>query len=380
VEQALTRWESQGLVKPELAEALRREAEEAHREATSRWGQILVAALGAVALVLAAILFAQRNWENLGEAGRTAVLQITGGVVYLGGLVINRRASWRYSGLLLQSGGMGVVLSGLFYSAEAWSPGSGGAWSMAVLALLVPAFTARISWQQGPLMAGIHAAAGYGYLSAFLYLGLELEAGSIFWVLDALTLALVVGIPLWLRGAPADLRDRALTLLGVSLWAGLALALLTGAESLDMDEDAVLAMDVWLALIAAMTLWGIHRSPAAFRRAGYEINLALCVGVGGILMMWTGSEPLDGGIELGMALGGATGLAGMAYGISQRSSYVLVVGALTGLLASWIFAIDQAGATGGVVAMAVSAVVLFWVSTRIRTTASGRQAGPEDLL
>ena len=63
---------------------------------------------------------------------------------------------------------------------------------------------------------------------------------------------------------------------------------------------------------------------------------------------------------------------------------MLVVGALTGLLASWIFAIDQAGATGGVVAMAVSALVLFWVSTRIRTGGNGaggngRQAEAEDL-
>jgi len=155
----------------------------------------------------------------------------------------------------------------------------------------------------------------------------------------------------------------------VSLWAGLVLALMTGVGPLDMGEDAVLAMDVWLLLVVAVTLWGIHLSPSEFRRAAYETNLALCVGVGTVLAMVTAGETWDLGIEGAAAAGAVVGAMGMAYGLRWSAQQVLVTGALAALLATWVFAFNQAGALGGVLALLISAGVLFWISTRIRAEA-----------
>ena len=102
VEEALDRWVANGLLEASHADTLRAEAEQAHAEATRRWGQILIASLGAVALILAAALFAGRNWPNLSDGMRTAFLLAAGLLVYLLGLRLFRRLSWRYSGLLLQ--------------------------------------------------------------------------------------------------------------------------------------------------------------------------------------------------------------------------------------------------------------------------------------
>ena len=74
VEQALERWLDRGLVSPEQAAALRMEEEAHHARTTRRWGQILMASLGAFALILAAILFAERSWASLTDGTRTALL------------------------------------------------------------------------------------------------------------------------------------------------------------------------------------------------------------------------------------------------------------------------------------------------------------------
>ena len=125
VEEALERWVSKGLLGPALAEALRVEAEGAHRARTRRWGQLLVAILGAVALILAAGLFAERNWQDLSQGARTAVL-VAGGVgVWLIGLAAHRHRGWEIPGVLLQGGGQAVLLVGFAYSSTAWDSGSG---------------------------------------------------------------------------------------------------------------------------------------------------------------------------------------------------------------------------------------------------------------
>jgi hypothetical protein len=82
--------------------------------------------------------------------------------------------------------------------------------------------------------------------------------------------------------------------------------------------------------------------------------------------MFTAGEVWMGGAE-GAALGGAlVGGLGAWYGLGHRSHQVLVVGSLVLLFATWVFSIAQRGALGGVLALLVSAAVLFWISTRIR--------------
>lgn len=363
---ALDRWVGKGLLDAAGAEDLRREAELHHLESTRRLGQILVASLGAVALILAAVLFAQRNWPNLSEAARTVVLLAAGLVVYLLGLRVRRRLAWRYSGVLLQAGGWGVLISGIAYSYNAWADGSPAAVAMGVLSLAIPVATAPVSFREGVLMTGVHAAAAYGFVGLFFGRTFGMSYDQVVWWLDGVTALAVVGLPVVIRTRGGEVADRALAAFAVSVWGGLVLVSMTGAGPLEMQENTVWPMDVWLLLIAGVTLWAIHLGPATLRRAEYEANLAVCVVVGGFLAMATANGPLGLGTGSLAAFGAGVGVAGMAYGLGQRSAGVLLTGALMMLLNTWIFAIDNAGAMGGVVALLVSAAILFWVSTRIR--------------
>jgi len=369
VEAAVKRWEAKGLVSQEQAAALRMEEEGFHAASTRRWGQLLMASLGAFALILAAVLFTQRTWESLSEPVRTGLIVGGGAAVYAAGLGVFRRAAWRYSGVLLQTGGLGVILFGLVYSSNAWPDGTGGAVGAGALAFAIPVVLAPLSFREGVIMAGIHTALAFGYLTVFLDRTFGLDFDAIVWFLDGAALAAIGVFWLAIRRWPEEYTDRALVAFAVSMWAGLVLALCTGLGPLDMPEHAILAMDLWMLLVAGLTLWGIHRSPSEFRRDAYETNLALCVAVGGLMAMFTAGETWDLGAEGAAAAGALVGALGSAYGLRWRSHQVLLVGALVILLGTWVFAVDQAGAMGGVLALLASAAVLFWISTRIRAEA-----------
>ena len=82
--------------------------------------------------------------------------------------------------------------------------------------------------------------------------------------------------------------------------------------------------------------------------------------------MVTAGEAVGLGTAGVTASGGLVGIAGLMYGLRWRAPQVLISGAVMMLFATWIFAVEQAGAMGGVLALLVSAGLLFWVSTRIR--------------
>jgi hypothetical protein len=366
IDQALDRWTDKGLLSPEQAAELRAEAEVEHRAGTRRWGQLLVGILGAVALILAAGLFAERSWGSLSWAGRTAVL-VSGGLGVWGlGWAVRRGSGWQVPGILLQAGGQGVVLVGLAYSANAWPSGTPAAWGVGLAALVTLAVLGPLGFHEGVLMSALQTALSLLYLALFLDRALDLDADTIVWCLDGVV-AMAVAAQILLMGRWAeDQRDRALMALATSLWAGLVMVVITGFGPLDASTSGVLGMDLWLVLIAGLTLWGIHRAPTELRRDAYELNLALCVAVGGFLAMYTLGETfnLD---SAGAGVGGvAVGALGMIYGLRHGATEALLAGSGVALFATWVFAIGEAGALGGVVALLVSAAVLFWLSTRLR--------------
>ncbi|MEJ2538536.1 MAG: DUF2157 domain-containing protein [Gemmatimonadota bacterium] len=366
IEEALKRWVDKGLVDPELAAALRDEAEVAHRADTRRWGQLLVAILGAIALVLAAGLFAERSWDTLTDGARTGLLLAVGGAAYLLGLAAHRRAGWEIPGTLIQAGGQAVILVGLTYSATIWDSGSPGAWATGLAALLILAVLAPVGLHEGVLMTAVQTAFSLLYLAVFLERAVGLEGDAIVWTLDGVV-AVSILVQLLLVGRwDAERQDRALMALATSLWAGLVLALVTGLGPMDASPSGVLGMDLWWALMVGLTLWGIHKAPGELRRDAYEVNLALCVVVGGLMLMYTVGETFQldsaGAGLIGVLVGGL----GLGYGLRYGATAVLVSGSLVALLATWVFAIGQAGALGGVVALLVSAAALFWLSTRLR--------------
>ncbi len=366
VEEALERWVSKGLLEPALAEALRDEAEGAHRARTRRWGQLLVAILGAVALILAAALFAERNWQDLSRGARTAVL-VAGGVgVWLTGLAAHRRRGWEIPGILLQAGGQAVLLVGFAYSHTAWDSGSAVGIAVGVAALVVALILWPISFAEGVLMSAIQTAATLLYLAIFLERAVGMDEDAIVWTLDGVILLAIVVQGLLIRRWDRERQDRALMAFTTSLWAGLVLAVITGFGPLDASDPGILGMDLWLLVIVALTLWGIHRAPSELRRDAFETNLAICVAVGGLMAMFTAGETFELGAEGAGVAGALVGGLGLLYGLREGATSVLVTGSLLALFATWVFAIGQAGALGGVVALLISAGVLFWLSSRIR--------------
>jgi len=374
IDKALDRWTTKGLLSHAQAAELRAEAEVEHRAGTRRRGQLLVAILGAVALILAAGLFAERSWDSLSVGGRVGVLVAGGAAVWGLGWALRRRVSWDVPGTLLQAGGQGVILLGLAYSERAWTSGTPGAWVVGLAALVTLAVLGPMGFHEGVLMAAIQTALSLLYLALFMDRALGLDADTIVWCLDGVV-ALAVAAQILSMGRWAeDQRDPALMALATSLWVGLVMVVITGFGPLDASTVGVLGMDLWLILIAGLTLWGIHRAPTELRRDAYELNLALCVAVGGLLSMYTLGETfnLD---SAGAGFGGvAAGAAGMMYGLRHGATAALLAGSGVALFATWVFAIGQAGALGGVVALLVSAAVLFWLSTRLRAVDEGPHA------
>ena len=367
VDAAIDRWESVGFVSHDTAEALRQESQEARRLLARRLGQWFVAALGAFALVAAAVLFADRNWEDLTEGARTVIVGVGGAAAYAVGLLVRNRYRLRPTGNLIQFAGLSVVLASLIYSMNAWADGTAGAVIVGLIAVVVPAVTAPVALRQGEATTGMHVVLLLLYLAVAMDRGLGMEMDGIVWVLDAVLLVVIIGVWFGIRRWPVQHRERALVTLGVSFWAGLVLAFFTGVGPLDLSDQALYATDVWAALMLGVTLWGIHGAPEEYRREAYQAQLAAMIFVAGLLWMFTAAEVWNMDAD-GFALMGAIwGAAGLVYGLRFGNTQALSLSALPALIGIWVFAVESAGAVGGIVALLISAGMLFWVSARIRT-------------
>jgi uncharacterized membrane protein len=372
VDQAILRWLTKGLLSPEQAAALQEESAAEHRRQSRRWGQLILAVIGAFALLMAAVMFVQRTWAALTGPTQTAIIVGAGVLAYLIGLVVGGRVAWRYSGPLLQAGGLLVVLMGVVYSLEVWDQGTLGARSMGLFALLVPLLTARRSIREGVAMTGAHVAITVLFLAMFFHRTLSLDPDGVYWALDAVVLLAVAATVMLLRSGRPDATDRALAALAVSLWAGLIMVFLTGGGPLEMGSDSLLPMDVWLAMVAGLTLWAIGQAKSEARLQAFELNLALCVLIGGGMAMATGAEVLNLGTEVWAPMGGVVGGLGLLYGLRRESQSVLRAGALVVLFSTWIFSLEQGGAIGAVLALVATAVLFFWLAGRVARMEGGR--------
>jgi uncharacterized membrane protein len=372
VDQAILRWVTKGLLSPDQAAALQEESATEHRRRSRRWGQLILAVIGAFALLMAAVLFVQRTWAALTGPAQTGIIVGAGVLAYLIGLVVGGRVSWRYSGPLLQAGGLLVVLVGVVYSLEVWDQGTLGARLIGLLAILVPVLTARRSIREGVAMIGAHVAITFLFLAMFFHRTLGLDPGGVYWALDVVVLLAVAATVMLLRSGRPDATDRALAALAVSLWAGLVMVFLTAGGPLEMGSDSLLPMDVWLAIVAGVTLWAIGRATSEDRLQAFEFNLALCVLIGGGMAMSTGAEVLKLGTEVWAPMGGVVGGLGLLYGLRRESQSVLRAGALVVLFSVWIFSLEQGGAIGAVLALVATAVLFFWLAGRVSGMDAGR--------
>jgi hypothetical protein len=365
VEAALDRWEDAGLLSPELASSLRREAQEYAARSSGRTARYALAATGAAVLLVAAGVLADWLWPLLEARTRTLIVGLVGLAVHGLGILLGGRARWRAASVFLQVAGLLVLLGTYMYSEAAWDDGSPGGILVGLLALATPLATApRSLLSRDPFMPAFHLSLLLGFLAVFLDRATPLSADAILWVLDGV---LVVLGMLLLRALARDPEgsDWALNAFVMAMYAGLLLVALTGLEVFRLDESTLYGVDAWLLGMTALTLWGIHRAPPALQRDWFERQL------GGTVLLWipflfaTCIELWDAPAELTALLVGGVGAAGLWHSVRFGGRQTLVASCLAVLAAAWYYGIERGGALGVVLSLGLSAAFLFWVSTRI---------------
>lgn len=366
VKEALGRWTEKGLISPELADTLRQETEERDRASRRRFGQVAVAVTAGVLLLIAAGVFLARAWVELTPAARTGIIAFLAVALHgLGSFLLGRRRE-PVLARVLQISGLVVLMAAFIHSEEAWADGSGSAVVVGLSALAVPLGLLPRALRSGPVMGATTAALAYGYLAVFLDRALALSDEPLLWVLYGVAVLSVLGVAHRLA-RPESGKDHPweLPVLVVSLYAGLVLTLLVGLEALDLGEHAVWALDAWLALMVAATLWGIHRAPARLRNAWYPRHLAWAMLLAIPLAFWTLGVALDGSAWLTGAGVAVLGASGLAYALRFGGGQLVIASCLALVVAAWFLGVEVGQAGGVVGALAFTAVLLFWVSTRV---------------
>lgn len=369
VEVALDRWERAGLLDAPTGERLRAEARAHEAMQTRRRARYLIASVAAFALFLAASFFAARAWPLLDDATRTLILLVAGAAVYALGSALELRRRWFPSALLLQAGGLAVLLVATIYSAEHWPHGGAGGIAFGIVALVSPMVVLIRFHGRDPITHALHTAFAFPFAAVFLTRAGGLDFDIVVWILDGLAVAAVAALALRLPALEREDADSALAALSAALLSGLVLALLTGLGPLDLGERGVLPADAWLVLMAVVTLWGLHRAPSTLRRGWFETQLALCVLLAVPLVAFTTIEALDWPIEASALAQAALGALALRYGLRFATRGVLVGGALALAVGAWIYGLERGEALGTIGALVATAALLFWVSTRIRDTA-----------
>lgn len=371
---AIERWEEKGIIPGELAATLRRETEEASEAGTARLSQYLVAAVGAALMLIAVGVFLDWAWPRMTESTRVGFLLGLGLGVHLVGARLEHVRRWIPAALLMQTGGLGVVMAGLIFSDQVWEAGTAGSVGMGITALAVPLVLAPRSFRANAVMPAVHLCFSIGFLAVFMDRTLGLSADAIIWILDGILFAASLAMVLVLRRDPSGERHPwALNAFVAAVYSSAVMVVLTGMGPLDLREETVYGLDAWLFLVAGLTLWGIHRSPQGLRRDWFERQLAYCVLLWIPLGFLTALETLDGPPELALVMVAGVAVAGFAYALRYRIARILATSAITFVAAVWFWAVERGGALGAVAGLAVAAVVFFRLSGRV-----GRWAGERE--
>lgn len=367
VHDAIERWRERGLVDDALAGRLREEAVEHEGRSERRWAQYALAITGAIVLIIAAGVFLDWAWPVMGAGARAVLLAVVGGLLIALGIYMESRDRYIPVSYLLQTAGLVVLLIACGYSGQAWVDGSAGGIVVGLLALVTPLVLASLSIQRNPVMPAVHTALGYAFLFMFLDRSTTLSTDTNIWILDGVLLVSTLILVFRLRAAArsGDPPAWLLNAFVASVYAGLILVFATAAGPLDLRDDAAYAMDLWLIVATALTLWGIHAAPPGLHRAWYGRQLALCVLLGTGFAWWTMLGALDADETIASVAVALFGGVGLAYGLRLEAREVIVASCLGILSAAWFFGVEKGSAIGAVLALAFSAALFFWLSTRV---------------
>ena len=279
IDSALRRWRDSGLISAELAERLLAEHDSSRQAGRRRFLQYAVSGTAGIILVIAAVTFFAWSWPNLGPGVRTCVIGGAGTGTLLLGMRLETARRFVPVTYALQTTGLILLLAAFMYSTEAWENTTAGGVVVGLLALATPAATIPVFVRRNAVMPAVSAALAYVFLAAFLFRAFDLDADIVIWILDGALVATLAVLGFLLHpGRAESVSRRALYAFAVSLYAGYPMVGMTAVGPLELDDNALLALDAWLLAITALALWGIHRAPgsAAFG-TGYVHHLAASV-------------------------------------------------------------------------------------------------------
>ena len=363
--EAIDRWERDALIDSDEASLLRREVAETAEVTTKRHSQYVLASTGAIVLLIAGGLFLDWAWPLLGEGARVHVLGAIGVGVMIFGARLEGSHRWRPTSYLMQTAGLSFLLSTAIYSKQAWDDVTFGGFVMGGLSLAVPIVLAPRALRRNVVMPAIYLAFDLAFFAVFLDRATALSATSIAWTVDAVLLVAILGLVRLLVFDPGGERHPwALNAFVMALFAGFVMITWTSLETFDTQANVMLPLDFWLALILALTLWGIHWGPPALKRENFGRMLAylvlMWIPFGFTTALWT----LDGGSGLALVLVGGAGVMGFLYARRFGLRELMTTSMLAFIIALWVWAVDQGGVLGAIVALAATAGILFWVSGR----------------
>ena len=369
LDSALQRWQERGLISAELAESLRSEHVSSLRQGRRRFLQYAVAGTAGILLVIAAATFFAWSWPDLGPGTRTFVIGGAGIGTLLLGMRLEAARRFVPVTYALQTSGLILLLLAFMYSTEAWGNTTAGGVAVGLLALATPAATIPVFVRRNPVMPAVVAALGYTFLAAFLFRAFDLDTDIIIWILDGALVATLAVLGLQLHAGRTESVSRAtLYAFAVSLYAGYPMAGMTAIGPLAFGDNALLALDAWLLVITALALWGIHRAPAALRNPRYGYHLAASVLIAIPLGFGTALEVYDLPPLGAAAVVAGAGACGLGYGLARDARPLVLCSCVTIVSAAWYLGVDAGERLGTVLALAFTAILFFWVATRLGRT------------
>lgn len=135
---AIDRWQGGLLIDDKTAAILREETATHSSAGTRRLSQYVLAATGGLVLLIAGGVFLDWAWPLLDKGARATVLGIVGVLVLIGGASFEGARRWRPASYLMQTSGLGLLLSGFIYSDSVWADQTLSGSLIGVLALVAP--------------------------------------------------------------------------------------------------------------------------------------------------------------------------------------------------------------------------------------------------
>jgi hypothetical protein len=365
VQDAIRRWERSGLVDTDTADALRDEARLHEEQSSGRLAQYLLATAGAIVLVIAGGVFIDWAWPILGDGARTGLLAALGVGVIAGGIHLESRTTWVPAALLMQTGGIGLILSAYIYSEQAWEPTSTLGVIVGLVSLTAPIVLCGRAMKRDVVMPAVNMTASLVFLAIFLDRSTPLSGDDVVWALDAVLASAIVVLTLILRRDPdGETHPWALNAFVAAMGGGFILVAISAFETLDLSDNGWLAVDAWLALCAGITLWGMHRAPGGLRKEWFERALATQL----FAWIWLGGATVevtfDGPSEAFVLLVSGMAIAAFVHADRHHLQQLMGMATLAFVIPIWFWAIDRGGALGGVLALLGTAGLLFWASGR----------------